>query len=189
MLPEKQPMSDFQNRTIQDLYKLRRQGAQWHAIRAAGEIGIFGVLDSGQKTVTQIAETLSLNEDAVGKLMQVLLQTAMVEQYGDDYALTTLGSLVPTAMRDFGNASWEKLVDHLKTGEGIGDETWQDEISFAGVDDDSGGDQRHEVPGPWAKPERVFESWTLAAAQEFSEPHLLIAIPVRKSRFWIKPAS
>jgi ubiquinone/menaquinone biosynthesis C-methylase UbiE len=121
-------MSDFQDRTIQELYSLKRRGAQWHALQAANEVGIFGVLDSGQRTVTQLAETLSLNQEAVGKLMKVLLQTEMVEQYGDDFALTTLGSLIPAATRSFGYVSWEKLVDHLKTGEGIEDSTWFAEL-------------------------------------------------------------
>jgi len=122
-------MSDFQDRTIQELYSLKRRGAQWHAIRAANEVGIFSVLDTGQKTTTQLAETLSLNEGAVGRLMQVLLQTEMVEQYGDDYALTSLGSLIPAAMREFGNASWEQLVEHLRTGEDVADATWLAELN------------------------------------------------------------
>jgi len=117
-------MSDFQDRTIQELYRLKRRGAQWHALQAANEVGIFGALDTGQKTAKQLAESLSLNEEAVGKLMSVLLQTEMVEQYGDDFALTTLGGLIPAMMRDFANPSWERLVDHLKSGEGIDDETW-----------------------------------------------------------------
>ena len=121
-------MSDFQDRTIQELYRLKRRGAQWHAIRAASEVGIFGCLDGGQKTGKQLAETLSLNEEAVDRLMSVLIQTEMVEQYGDDFALTTLGGLIPAMMRDFANASWERLADHLKTGEPIGDETWGIEL-------------------------------------------------------------
>ncbi len=121
-------MSDFQDRTIQELYNLKRRGAQWHALRAANEVGIFSVLDSGQKTVTQLADSLSLNAEAVGRLMKVLLQTEMVEQYGEDFALTTLGSLIPAAMRNFGNASWEQLAEHLKTGETIADSTWPAEL-------------------------------------------------------------
>ena len=117
-------MSDFQDRTIQDLYALKRRTAQSHALRAAGEVGIFGELDSGQKTVKQLADTLSLNEESVGRLMKVLLQTEMVEQYGDDYALTSLGSLIPVAMRDFAGPSWEQLAHHLKTGESIDDPKW-----------------------------------------------------------------
>ena len=121
-------MSDFQDRTIQELYKLKRRGAQWHALRAAGEVGILGELDSGQKTVKHLAEKLSLNEEAVGRLMKVLLQTEMVEQYGEDYALTTLGNLIPLAMRDFAAASWQQLAQHLKTGESIDDPTWGSEL-------------------------------------------------------------
>ncbi|QEG24571.1 class I SAM-dependent methyltransferase [Mariniblastus fucicola] len=121
-------MSDFQDRTIQELYKLKRRGAQWHAVLAAGEVGIFGALDSGQKTVAQLAEMLSLNEEAVRRLMNVLLQTEMVEQYGEDFALTTLGGLIPASLRNFGAPSWERLVDHLKTGEGIDDSTWDVEL-------------------------------------------------------------
>ena len=121
-------MSDFQDRTIQELYQLKRRGAQWHALLAASEVGIFGALDSGQKTAKQLAETLSLDEQAVGRLMSVLLQTEMVEQYGDDFAITTLGGLIPAAMRDFGAASWKQLVSHLKTGEGVDDSMWSTEL-------------------------------------------------------------
>jgi ubiquinone/menaquinone biosynthesis C-methylase UbiE len=121
-------MSDFQDRTIQELYRLKRRGVQWHAIRAASEVGIFGALDSGQKTAKQLAETLSLHEEATRRLMSVLLQTEMVEQYGDDFALTTLGSLIPAMMRDFANDSLERLADHLKTGDSISDETWGMEL-------------------------------------------------------------
>lgn len=121
-------MSDFQDRTIQELYTIKRRGAQWHAMRAAGEVGIFGALDSGQQTTKQLAETLSLNEEAVGRLMKVLVQTEMVEQYGDEFALTTLGNLIPVVMRDFAAASWERLADHLKTGESIDDSTWAIEL-------------------------------------------------------------
>lgn len=121
-------MSDFQDRTIKELYRLKRRGAQWHALLAAGEVGIFGALDTGQKTAQQLAETLSLNEEAVARLMKVLVQTEMVEQYGDDFALTTLGGLIPAAMRGFANASWQQLVEHLKTGEGVSDSTWDIEL-------------------------------------------------------------
>ena len=121
-------MSDFQDRTIQELYKLKRRGAQWHAMRAAGEVGIFGQLDSGQKTAKQLADALSLNEEAVGRLMKVLVQTEMVEQYGDEYALTTLGNLIPVAMRDFAAESWERLANHLRTGESIDDPKWNVEV-------------------------------------------------------------
>ena len=121
-------MSDFQDRTIQELYRLKRRGAQWHAVQAANEVGIFGELDSGQKTAAQLADSLSLNEDAVGRLMRVLLQTEMVEQYGNDFALTSLGSLIPVSMRNFAGPSWEQLANHLKTGESIDDPTWDAEF-------------------------------------------------------------
>ena len=120
-------MSDFQDRTIQELYNLKRRTAQWHALRAAGEVGIFNELDSGQKTVKHLAETLSLDEETVGRLMKVLLQTEMVEQYGNDYALTSLGNLIPAAMRDFAGPSWQQLAAHLKTGESIDDPNWSAE--------------------------------------------------------------
>ena len=121
-------MNDFQDRTIQELYRLKRRSAHWHSLRAADEVGIFAALDSGQKTAKQLAETLCLNEEAVGKLMNVLLQTEMIEQYGDDFALTTLGNLIPAAIRKLSNQSWQELVSHLKTGESIADATWKTEL-------------------------------------------------------------
>ena len=121
-------MSDFQDRTIQELYRLKRRSAQWHALQAANEVGIFGALDSGQKTAKQLAEALSLDEQAVEKLMQVLVRTEMIEQYGNDFALTTLGNLIPSALRNFGDPSWQQLASHLKTGNVVAEGTWEDEI-------------------------------------------------------------
>lgn len=121
-------MSDFQDRTIQELYSLKRRAAHWHALLAANEVGIFSSLDGGQKTAHQLAEILSLDEQAVSRLMAVLVQTEMIEQYGDDFALTTLGGLVPAALRDFGNSTWQQLVGHLKSGEGLNDPGWKAEF-------------------------------------------------------------
>ena len=121
-------MSDFQDRTIQELYRLKRHSALWHALLAANEVGIFTALDGGQKTSQQLAETLSLDESSVAKLMQVLIQTEMIEQYGEDFALTTLGNLLPAALRNFGAASWQQLASHLKTGDSISDESWGIEL-------------------------------------------------------------
>lgn len=121
-------MSDFQDRTIQELYRLKRRSGQWHALQAANEVGIFSALDSGQKNAKQLTEALSLDEQAVEKLMQVLVQTEMVEQYGDDFALTTLGNLLPGALRDLGTSSWQQLASHLKTGKVMADGAWDAEI-------------------------------------------------------------
>lgn len=121
-------MSDFQDRTIQELYRLKRRAAHWHALLAANEVGIFSSLDSGQKTAQQLAESLSLNVDAVLRLMTVLVQTEMVEQYGDDFALTTLGGLIPAALRDFGNSTWKQLVGHLKSGDSLDDPGWKSDF-------------------------------------------------------------
>lgn len=120
-------MSDFQDRTIQELYSLKRRAAHWHALLAANEVGVFSALDGGQKTVVQLAQELSLNADAVGRLMKVLQQTEMVEQYGDDFALTTMGGLIPVALRDFGNSTWSQLANHLKSGEDLKDSSWSTE--------------------------------------------------------------
>ena len=121
-------MSDFQDRTIQELYRLKRHSALWHALQAANEVGIFTALDGGQKTASQIAESLSLDESSVAKLMKVLVQTEMIEQYGDDFALTTLGNLLPAALRNLGAPSWQQLASHLKTGDSISDESWDLEL-------------------------------------------------------------
>jgi len=123
-------MSSSQERTIEGLYRLKSQSAQWHAMRAVAEVGILGELAKGQRTSQQLAEALGLNADAVSRLMKIVCRTELVEQYGDDFALTTVAQLMPASLFDFGSNHLQHLAKHLKTGKPIGDDAgWDTEMA------------------------------------------------------------
>ena len=123
-------MSNSQEKTIESLYRLKSRAIEWHALRAATETGVLRELAKGQRTVAQIAEALALDKAATARLMAVLCRTEMVDQYGDDFALTTLGKLMPEALLDFGNNHLQHLTEHLKTGAPIDDaDRWAAELA------------------------------------------------------------
>lgn len=122
-------MSDMQERTINGLYQMKQRNAAWHSLRAAAEVGVFRELAAGQKSAAQIAESLSLDLAAVQRLLPVLVQTEMVEQYGEDYALTTLGKLLPAQFMDFGQSYFQHLVQNLKTGAISENGWWNEELA------------------------------------------------------------
>lgn len=102
-------------KTIEDFIELHQRNALVHIVRAAVELGIFRALMAGQLTAEQLAQGLQLQLEPLKRLMNVLVQTELVEQYGDDYALSTLARLIPESHLDFGEKYWQKLVDHLRT--------------------------------------------------------------------------
>lgn len=123
-------MSNSQEKTIASLYRLKSRAIEWHALQAAADAGIFQELTQGQRTAAQIAEALSLDKEVTARLMQVLCRTEMVDQYGDDFALTTLGKLMPASLFDFGNNHLQHLTEHLKTGAPIDDsQGWNAELA------------------------------------------------------------
>ena len=83
-------MSTAQLKTLGDFIELQNRNALTHTIRAAVELGIIKSLMSGQKTVKQLAEELELSHQPLQRLMNVLLETELLEQYDDDYALSTV---------------------------------------------------------------------------------------------------
>jgi 2-polyprenyl-3-methyl-5-hydroxy-6-metoxy-1,4-benzoquinol methylase len=102
-------------KTIDDFNELHQRHALVHVVRAAVDLGIFGVLSSGQQTAEQLAERLHLKLSPLKRLMNVLVQTELIEQYGDDYALSTLARLIPESQLDFGDQFWQKLAEHIRT--------------------------------------------------------------------------
>ena len=84
-----------QNKTIADFVALKRRSCMTHAIRAATELGIFKALNPGQLTAAQLAEQIEAKPDQVAALMKVLADSELIEQYGDDFALSTLARAYP----------------------------------------------------------------------------------------------
>ena len=102
-------MSDSQINALLAHYRLHNRNAITHVIRSAVSLGIIAALAEGQKTVDQLAEQLELQVDPLSLLMKVLVETELVEQYGDDFALSTVARLIPRELRDFGDFHWSHL--------------------------------------------------------------------------------
>jgi cyclopropane fatty-acyl-phospholipid synthase-like methyltransferase len=109
-------MSSAQIKTLEDFIQLQNRNALSHAIRASVELGVFGALAAGQKTTQQLASELDLQPEPLARMMKVLVETELVEQYGDDYALSTIARLIPEPFLDFGDEYWKHLAQHVRTG-------------------------------------------------------------------------
>jgi len=108
----------------------KNRNAQTHAIRTAVKLGIVNSLRSGQKNCIQLAETNGCKTVQVEQLMAILATTELVECYGQDYALSQIGRLVPDQFLDFGDAFWEQLPKYVKTGVSVHDDPDCDQSEF-----------------------------------------------------------
>ncbi|MEE2826877.1 MAG: class I SAM-dependent methyltransferase [Planctomycetota bacterium] len=109
-------MSDSQIKALLAHYRLHNRNAVTHVIRSAVSLGIIEALAEGQKTLEQLAEQLELQAEPLALLMRVLVETELVEQYGDDFALSTVARLIPRELRDFGDFHWSHLGDFVRSG-------------------------------------------------------------------------
>lgn len=109
-------MSDTQLRTIEDFLRLSSRNALCHVVRAAVDLSLLDALEERQKTARELAEELSLDRNAAARLLDVLATTELVEKYGDDYALSSIARLIPGPFRDFGDAYWQYLTSHVRSG-------------------------------------------------------------------------
>lgn len=110
-------MSTSQTKTLDDFIQLRNRNAFSQAIRAAVKLGIVQSLTESQKTVAQLAEELNLQPRPLTRLMNVLAETELVDRYKEDFALSTIGRLIPPNYLDFGDAYWQHLPAHIQTGQ------------------------------------------------------------------------
>ena len=108
-----------QNKTIADFAALKNRAGLTHAIRAATELGIFKALTAGQRTAKELATEINAQPAAVAALMKVIARSELIEQYDDDFALSTLARLIPEPYFDFGDSHWQQLVQHVRTGQPI----------------------------------------------------------------------
>ena len=109
-------MSDSQIKALLAHYRLHNRNAVTHVIRSAVSLGIIEALADGQKTLEQLADQLELQAEPLALLMRVLVETELVEQYGDDFALSTVARLIPRELRDFGDFHWSHLGDFVRSG-------------------------------------------------------------------------
>ncbi|MEM7456216.1 MAG: class I SAM-dependent methyltransferase [Planctomycetota bacterium] len=109
-------MSNAQIKAIEDYIRLLDRNAITHAIRTAADLGVFDALAKRQHTLDELCEELNLNADALDLLMDVLCETELVQKFRDDFALSTVGKLIPPAFRDFGDHHWQYLRSYIRTG-------------------------------------------------------------------------
>ena len=109
-------MSTSQIKALEDYFRLIDRNATAHAIRAAVDLGVLAALEDGQKTLEQLASSLSLNENSLRLLLNVLCRTELIEKYGDDYALSTVARLIPGKFHHLGDHYWQFLSGFVRTG-------------------------------------------------------------------------
>jgi len=115
-------MSNSQLKTIETYIGLMNTNGAAHVLRTAIRLGIVDALMDGQKTVEQLAEACSLQPQPLEWLLAVTCQTGLIEHYGDDYALSQVGRMLPTEFRDLGDRYWQYLEGYVRTGRRIPDD-------------------------------------------------------------------
>lgn len=112
-------MSDAQLKILADYVSLLNQNAKNHVIRTANRLKILDTLRAGQKSAAELSKELSLDLTAVNLFMDVLCQTELVDQYGDDFALTAVGKLIPPDMMGLGDQYWARMEQFIRTGKSL----------------------------------------------------------------------
>ena len=100
------------SQTVDDYVQLQHTVAAYHVLKAALRLGVINELKSGQKTAAQVAKDLGLDWAATEMLLLALCETGLVENYGEDYALSQVGHLLvdPFSLDDGHWGSLEELV-------------------------------------------------------------------------------
>ncbi len=110
-------MTDPQQRTLERFQGLLEINGMAHVLRAAREVGIFDALQSGQKTLTEIAEICRLRSRPTRLILDCLVALEVVEHYEEDYALAPVAQLLGQQDRDLRDEQWSRLVGVLKADE------------------------------------------------------------------------
>lgn len=103
-----------QDRTLDQYQELMNINAVSHLIRAARQLSIFDRLLQGQHTALQLQQELSLQPEPTGLLLDALVAIGIIEQYGDDYALSQSARLLCQYDDDLGDDRWSQIVDFVR---------------------------------------------------------------------------
>ncbi len=109
-------MANSQINALNDYVNLQNRNALAYAIRTAVQLGVLEALEPGQKKAEQIAAETETDVEVLKLLLEVLINTELLERYGDDYALSAVARLVPKNMMDFGGLYWCHLESFVRTG-------------------------------------------------------------------------
>mgnify|MGYP003662835270 CR=1 FL=1 len=116
-------MASSQEQIVSRYHELMQVNAVSHLLRTARQIGALDRLRQGQHTVEQLSEHLSLQIQPTRLLMDALVAVGIVEQYGDDYALSQAAQLLCQYDQDFGDAVWSELAGSLSSTASSGRES------------------------------------------------------------------
>ncbi|TWU03734.1 class I SAM-dependent methyltransferase [Neorhodopirellula pilleata] len=117
-----------QDRTLDHYQELMTINATSHVLRAGRRLGVFDQLAEGQKTLPALAENLQIAPDRLLLLIESLIAIGIIEQYQEDYALSSTARLLCQYDADLDDATWEQLADTLKTDRPTVDRVADDEV-------------------------------------------------------------
>ncbi len=109
-------MSDNQLRTIEIFHQLLGQPGLTASLNAALRLGVIDALRDGQKTAEELGRQCELKSFAVPALMNLLQPTGLIEQFGDNYALSQAAQMAPRSLWAMWFDQWSHLETALKTG-------------------------------------------------------------------------
>ncbi len=107
-------MSDSQNRTIERFFEMISQPAKTAAINTALRLGFVESLEQGQKTLEEITESCGTVPSGTATLLNILIESGMVEQFGEHYALSQAGRLTPRSLWAIMFDQWTSLESAMR---------------------------------------------------------------------------
>lgn len=114
-------MANSQFTAVADYKRLYDRNAISHSIRTAVRIGVIEALDEGQKDLEQLAKETATDKEVLKLLLDVLVNTELVERYAELYALSTVARLIPPQFADFGDLYWCHLENYVRGGVALPD--------------------------------------------------------------------
>ena len=117
-----------QDRTLDHYQELMTINATSHVLRAGRRLGVFDQLAEGQKTLPTLAEHLKIAPDRLLLLIESLIAIGIIEQYQEDYALSSTARLLCQYDADLDDATWERLADTLRADRPTVERVSDDEI-------------------------------------------------------------
>jgi len=117
-----------QDRTLDHYQELMTINATSHVLRAGRWLGIFDQLAEGQKTLPMLADVFKIAPDRLLLLIESLIAIGIIEQYQDDYALSSTARLLCQYDADLDDATWEQLADTLRADRPRADQVADEQV-------------------------------------------------------------
>ncbi len=102
-------MSEAQVNTLKLYRDMANQCAVQETFHLARRSGILDALIEGQKTLGELADTLSAPANVLKSVLDVLVTSDVLAKYGDHYTVSQMVRLLTQHDHDFGQARWHEL--------------------------------------------------------------------------------